>query len=182
MTKAVANRKPDLKREIMIRRVIAYIQSNGGSVPHTIRTLELDISTRSVYAYAKRHDIELTSYKYARRRYGDWIINAVPAISASLNDFIVNATCMLCGQSKDVHLSNLRSGKSKCCKPCALKRKRTFDVVSLSTNNRYNSIRQFHKEVDTDNSYQQIRKLLLDAGSVVVDGVEYFLLPKAKVR
>ena len=162
----------------MIRRVVDYVRNEGGSVPKAIRALDLDVSVRSVYSYTKRHEIDLASFKYARLRYGDWIINAIPAVRVSLNDFIVNACCLLCGQSKDVHLSNLRSGKSKCCKPCALKRKKTFDVVSIANNTRYSSIRQFHKEVDADISYQKVRKLLIDKGSVLINGIEYFLLPK----
>ena len=162
----------------MIRRVVDYVRNEGGSVPKAIRALDLDVSVRSVYSYTQRHDIDLASFKYARLRYADWIINAIPAISVSLNDFIVNACCSLCGQSKDVHLSNLRSGKSKCCKPCALKRKKTFDVVSITDNTRYNSIRQFHMQVDSAISYQKVRKILLDKGSIVINDIEYYLLPK----
>ena len=168
------------KKELLIKRVIDEVVTNGGNVEQAIAKLNVDLSPRSVTRYAKNNDIALKPYKYGKHRYGDWVVNCLPAIKKSVNDFLVTATCTLCGQTKEVYLSNLRSGKSKCCKSCALKRRKTFDVVSINQDVRYSSISKFVKSVDTTLSYQQVRKQLTNTGSIVVADIEYLLIPRTK--
>lgn len=165
-----------LKKLQAIQKVVDYILENGGSVPNAVRKLNATVSVRSVYKYAKEHNIDLSRYRYACLRYGNWVITNHPPTRVSLNDMLLKATCVLCGTNKDVYLSNLRSGKSKSCKSCALKAKKSFTVVSSVTGETYRSIRDFVHKVINLSAYQKIRTLLLKTGSVTIEGHEYFLL------
>lgn len=165
-----------LKKQHYVQQVVDYIVENGGSIPNAVRQLGSIVSVRSVYKYAADNDIDLTRYRYARLRYGNWIINDHPPVSVSLNDSLVKATCMLCGTQKDVYLSNLRAGKSKSCKSCALKRKKSFTVLSTVTGESYRSIRDFVNKVINPKAYQKTRALLLKTGCVTIKGDEYILM------
>lgn len=166
----------NLINEHQVKQVVNYICENGGSVNSAIDFLGLSVSPRLVNDYAEKNGIDLKSFRFVGKRYGNWIITNQPPKDAGLNDFIVRATCMLCGSSREVHLSNLRSGKSKSCKPCGLKRKKSFNVVSLSSGKIFRSIRDFVHSENPSFSYQKVRSILIREGTIKTETDEYMLL------
>jgi len=155
-------------------RIIDYLKSRGGSINDAARALDIKLTTQLKQELVRLDD-NLDRFRYAFRRYGDWLTLPTDK-AASRDEQRVESLCLACNQRSDVLLGGLVSGRSKGCFNCRTKRRVNHSVRCSATGQTFDSIRAFSQHINQLNNYQALRHRLHSDSRIVIDEKEYVLL------
>lgn len=155
---------------------IEYIMKNGGSPANAIKVLKLNVHPQTIFSRAVVKGIDLHQFRYKSHRFGLWEILEGKPTAIYSSDYLVTALCHGCNSVHCVSLVNLKSGASTQCKQCASRGVKFRKVMNTETGKQYRSIRFFSKDIGQANKYQAIRKQLVKAGEICIDGTTFVLV------
>jgi hypothetical protein len=164
------------------RKILGYVQENGGYITEAIRTLGLNTISQNVRNFAREIGFKFRHYQFAWQEYGLWM--TIPGHWRRLPpaNYLVPAICQGCGKRSMLNLSNARHGKTKGCIQCSSST-RSFDQVrNTQTGEIYSSVMSWSKAIGVYQQYQKYRLILQKDGSVNIEGNLYELVQGETVR
>ena len=176
------NIKPGASRsraetEANCKIVVDYIVKNGGYVVPTIKKLGISVDKLSVYRYARDNGIDLKKYRFAYRRYNNWITQPCIARRVEKSNHILLAECQLCGNTYEVRRINLVSGSSTGCRHCSSGASGGYQKVRcVQTGQIFRSIRAWACEMEGPSRYQSLRLRIKRTGRLVLKDKTYELI------
>ena len=165
------------ERDELCEEVVSHIMEYGGYVQSTIKKLGLKIYKNAVYDYCKMRDIDLRLYRFAHRRYGNWL--TLPCIAEPVynRDYKIKALCTKCNTVHYPQLVNMKSGVSTQCLDCASKERRSSNnsrsVRCVTSDETFKSVRSLAKSIGV--SYVTMLALLKRDGLFEHNGQRYRL-------
>lgn len=162
-----------------IERVIDYIQNNSANVKSAIRKLGLKIDRGKVYRYCKEHNIDLSIYILAHRRYGDWLTLPGHAEKYQKSDYKLDAMCQCCGEIYKVQLVNLvQVATARCCSCSKGNLGGNIQVRREKTGQVFRSISSWANDIEGHGNYKTLRLKISKTVSCCIDGKTYSLIEK----
>jgi hypothetical protein len=158
------------------RKILGYVQENGGYITDAIRALGLKTIAQNVRNFARESGFKFHQYQFAWQEYGLWM--TIPGHWRRLppTNYLVPAICQGCGKRSMLNLSNARHGKTNGCIQCSSST-RSFDQVrNTQTGEVYSSIMSWSKAIGVFKQYQKFRLRLQKAGSIIIEGNVYELI------
>lgn len=162
------------------RKILGYVQENGGYITEAIRALGLKTIAQNVRNFARESGFKFHQYQFAWQEYGLWM--TIPGHWRRLPpaNYLVPAICQGCGKRSMLNLSNARHGKTKGCIQCSSST-RCFDKVrNTQTGEIYSSIMSWSKSIGIFKQYQKCRLELQKVGSIIIDDNVYELIASSK--
>jgi len=153
-------RRPRIPRDVKIdeyRQLIGHIAANGGYAIDAAKALGFTVKLHDFRVFAKSQGFVLKDYALAWKRYGHWLTLPGPYSVEGKSRYIVPAMCLLCGTTYELNLINAKTGKTSCCKSCAITYVYPKCVLNMSTGEIYSSIRSWTKSINCLKQYQQLR-------------------------
>ncbi len=148
--------------------VIKYIHQRGGNIIKAIRDLGLKVSESAIRGRLAERGIDLSSFRFSYRTYGDWYTLPGKVEECYVNDKKIYARCLRCGSTGYVLYTNLLAAKSTGCMSCRTWTQKTVRVVE--TGEVYKSLRKAVIKLDLLPAYQRIRQNLNKSGSYEIGG------------
>jgi hypothetical protein len=167
------------KTQQEIEQVIDCIQNNGGRVKSTIRKLGLKLDRGKVYRYCKEHNIDLSIYIFAHRRYGDWLTLPGHAEKCQKSDYKLDAMCQCCCEIYKVQLVNLVHGSTTRC--CSCSKRNLGGNIQVRCEEKgqiFRSISSWSDGIEGHGNYKTLRLKIAKTGSCCIDCKTYSLIEK----
>lgn len=163
------------------RRVLAFITSNGGYLPHALQALGLKLMPQPIREFARSIGFNFSHFQFAWQQHGHWLTLPGEWERRAPSDYIVPAMCTLCSEISHVSMINLKMQQSTRCHKCSPGNNSKQVVVNSVTGESYRSIMAWAREIGHLKSYQRLRIALINKGCITVDGVEY-VMPSFKQK
>lgn len=172
-SKTSSNSTDHSKKIENYRKILEHVQQNGGYVTHSMKALGYSFHPQPVRDFAKVIGIELTHWQFAWKEFGLWLTLPGPWTLIPPANYKVPAICRGCGEISHVDLCNAKSGKTTCCKNCAVFEKQYLQIINNSTGEIHPSIRSWVKSIGRDKEYIKLRLTMKQVGSATINDVHY---------